>query len=932
MSASYPQDTAHTELRRVMKTLAKQKENKCESSVSIETGNNCWRWFEHVRERLLRLEENEIEVEEDVDEVDGRVDELLSPLVKLYFLKILLFDIGISLGDVATDVVQGINLTFDENWNIQWRTYHYGLAVFTFTWLPIIPVILHSATFRKTKQNRSSDSTSLVGTLIKYSSYLIFFPLVPTVKYMKLLLVRRRFNTNRQKLLYLKYEQETTELKAVSGSVESPLQLVLLLWLLMRGTLRLPWDEPPSSSCLEDSLGRIACLPSLPLLSLSFSFLSIVKSIFDLNLLPVFSSPIANRSKANLVGHVVLTLFPLLLCNVIFRLVSYAFIVTYIDYWAFIPGAVIYLSCLSMSGIVFIKQEGGLEEGGGEGGGVEEAGEDIHLDDLLTVNDTGEDQVSASSRGLLWNGSEWMSSSQFKGTAPGVKNESAGEDRENVDISNLINENNSPIFINSVAACFFPVVYTLFMEEAEVKRKAQNINFITRFLDWQQSILSYQTSLVNSCLIIVLLIIGILVTFVPSFNYRTNILDYFWFSTIVVFLVVLGLVGLLWSLWVYPRTIFPLTTEKVQKMITEETDVVRRRRRVTGESIVESVSSTSQIITNDGEGPPLSGLKVFFCCSLSSLVMLPGLLGLVLFSVFPHQPLYLLTGQRGQTSLNLRAAEILSTFNVPNIDFIQVKVHTNHSNERRLRLSHGNDYFDLLIDDRREELWRVSSPSNQVQDDPYIVIRNVDWDQIEFNPHHAFLCTGLERCIAGLTAMASCSSLEDSIFLESGEAGQRADRRPRKVLNSEGRIYESRRVETACFKNGLPCEEKMEMQMREVECENITFGERVRFFSSDGVEIPEYKIVLPNALEKDYCCGNSTTFLNFYGKNCNITSLIEKCIYSEDFQDGKCEFWGQLHSSVCFNGNCVIKKSFQTSCKDKSKAIGFCDVEEFYCR
>ena len=206
-----------------------------------------------------------------------------------------------------------------------------------------------------------------------------------------------------------------------------------------------------------------------------------------------------------------------------------------------------------------------------------------------------------------------------------------------------------------------------------------------------------------------------------------------------------------------------------------------------------------------------------------------------------------------------------------------------------------------------------------------------DWDQIEFNPDQTFLCLGLERCVAGLTDLASCSGMEDRIFLQTGQAGQRTDQRPRKVLNSEGRIYESLRVETACFKNGLPCEEEIEVQMREVECDNITFSERVRFFSSDGVEIPHYKIVLPNSLEKDYCCENSTTFVKFYGRNCN-TSSHDNCIYSEDFLDGKCDFDSQLHSSVCFNGNCVIKKSFQTSCKDKSKAIGFCDVEEFYCR
>ena len=58
------------------------------------------------------------------EEVDGVAEELVKPVVKLVFLKILLIDIGISLGDVITDFLQGISLVFGSDWSIQWNTYH----------------------------------------------------------------------------------------------------------------------------------------------------------------------------------------------------------------------------------------------------------------------------------------------------------------------------------------------------------------------------------------------------------------------------------------------------------------------------------------------------------------------------------------------------------------------------------------------------------------------------------------------------------------------------------------------------------------------------------------------------------------------------------------------------------------------------------------
>ena len=84
-----------------------------------------------------------------------------------------------------------------------------------------------------------------------------------------------------------KYECSIRRLRSVSAGVEAPSQLILVLYLMMRGLVTLPWQQSVAASCLEDSLGRVACLPSLPLASLTFSIVAIIKATYDLNIDPI---------------------------------------------------------------------------------------------------------------------------------------------------------------------------------------------------------------------------------------------------------------------------------------------------------------------------------------------------------------------------------------------------------------------------------------------------------------------------------------------------------------------------------------------------------------------------------------------------------------------------------------------------------------------
>jgi len=272
MSSSYPATTGYLETRALLKTLTMGKRD-----TEVVLGDNMEVEDDKDKTRGKSIKdifqncfpEETSRSNEDVEDVDGVAEDLVKPVVKLVFLKILVVDIGISLGDVITDFMQGISLVFDSDWNIQWNTYHYGLAILITMW---IPAIIAAGHFWGTK--RRGEIFGVQGNLfwksVCLTLFIIFFPLIPSLLYLQILIKKRRFLTNREKLKYLDLENTTHCLKGITGGVQSPLQVIILLWLMIRGILTFPWTNTPSYSCVEDSL---------PVASIIFSTLSIIKSI-----------------------------------------------------------------------------------------------------------------------------------------------------------------------------------------------------------------------------------------------------------------------------------------------------------------------------------------------------------------------------------------------------------------------------------------------------------------------------------------------------------------------------------------------------------------------------------------------------------------------------------------------------------------------------
>ena len=121
----------------------------------------------------------------------------------------------------------------------------------------------------------------------------------------------------------------------------------------MRGILTLPWNEPPKSTCVTDSLGRVACLPSVPMASVIFSVLSIIKAVFDLNIYPLVREYETSSRTVRMSFNLLLKFLPCFLSNALFRISAISIMFVYLDWWSVIPCLLLFLVNLMTFGVSF---------------------------------------------------------------------------------------------------------------------------------------------------------------------------------------------------------------------------------------------------------------------------------------------------------------------------------------------------------------------------------------------------------------------------------------------------------------------------------------------------------------------------------------------------------------------------------------------------
>ena len=900
MSSSYPVTRTQLEARKIVKYITSQrKETEVVLQNNAREEENPEDTKKDIKERLLGLPSffSTPQPEEDppdVDEVDGLADDLLKPLVKLVFLKILLVDIGISVGDMITDLLQGLSLVFDADWNLQWSTYHYGIGVLSIMWLPGLVVLLHQAsgeaTFRVFPEKSHWAVTFVLGIILFF-----LFPLVPTLLYLRVLLTKRRFRTGHEKLIFLQSEANSHEIKAIAGSLESPMELILLLWLVLRGILQLPWDRPLTSSCVGDSLGRVACLPSLPMASIIFSLLSILKTLSDLNISPLVSKTNHANSipKLAYTCHLIAQFCPFFVCNVLFRTAAFSYIITFLDNWAVIPGIMVLVLCLAHTMLTSSSQS--TEE------------EDL----MQPSGDTNQHDTRSS----------------------------CSQERD------ATFNRTTPILLNSLLGVLLPIAYS--PPTSESSGNKSRLEFQVKALaERQASILKSQALLVNTCTITVVIVIYCLVTFTSTFNYWSNILTPWWFSAAFFYLILLYLLSLLLS-WMPQLPLF-------NKDIPDNLSILRQRHP-TGESSCHSVHSTSSNLVEKEQGPTDLCLKILISLLLTLLAVAPSIAGIVLFKTLNDDNFHLMQmNERDDgliqrhfthlTSLNpdwngalFPSSPLAGCENLESLEHSLLLINMSIAACRTLHRRMTSTTFlpqlprsIIILEDLPKTRWRLSSPPPQLHLGQHLPVFSAlaqDWSQ-GWTASQAVVVRGQED---ERQTSLSCSNRRE---IHLGEERQDKGCTRRKHLREDGKIIEQICIKTSCTKNGMPCQPTAVKQSH-VECHTKLSSPVI--LDSELTRSIQINLTFAGGKVSDSCCIDSSNYLQFIGKHClnldflNLSKL--DCVFGETFKIQPCQRGRQEHSKFCnFPGlDCTISSTFLSFCEKTTHIKDICDIADFDC-
>ena len=172
-----------------------------------------------------------------------------------------------SLSDTISDLSVAIQLFILGKWK-------WGLAVIAIDYIPMWQVLLHTATSKAWKDlNDWKEKTSTILILLLAP---IAFPLFQ-IRWL-INLYKDRLNEKR-KNNFLHQNCRLAEL--ISGTLESPLQLLLMMIMYTYNILPSPWSE---DYIIEDSVGNKLNVGALPgIMSVSLSSISIITNALDLS-------------------------------------------------------------------------------------------------------------------------------------------------------------------------------------------------------------------------------------------------------------------------------------------------------------------------------------------------------------------------------------------------------------------------------------------------------------------------------------------------------------------------------------------------------------------------------------------------------------------------------------------------------------------------
>jgi len=264
-----------------------------------------------------------------------------STLGVLVILKVIFIDILITgFGDAITDLLQGVYMIIEEPLNNEdkWETRIAGVAVILICWVPGIVAILHliashkdeflfldESVDKRIRKSRRKHFFILLGLCF------FFYPIVPTLGYM----INLCYMTGGQDHTSHKIEMFAKVGHSISGCIEAPMQMVMVLFLILKEYLPIPFMDDPRYVDFEDRHGNsITFLAQIPVLTFIFSVTNILSSAFTINLFNVYVGQFKDKTSFHRYFNLIGGHFPFFLLQICFRITSFTLLLIYFDLWA----------------------------------------------------------------------------------------------------------------------------------------------------------------------------------------------------------------------------------------------------------------------------------------------------------------------------------------------------------------------------------------------------------------------------------------------------------------------------------------------------------------------------------------------------------------------------------------------------------------------
>merc|ERR1711962_1701200 len=270
--------------------------------------------------------------------LDGGAGSTLGVLV---VLKVLFVDILITgFGDAITDLLQGIYMIVEEPLNSEDTndTIAAGIAVILICWVPGIVAILHLIASHKDEFLFLDESVDVNIRKSRRRNFFIllglcffFYPIVPTIGY----LINLCYMTGGQDQTSHKIEMFAKVGHSISGCIEAPMQMVMVLYLVLKEYLPIPFQDDPRYVNYTDRFGNdISFIANIPVLTFIFSITNILSSAFTINLFNVYVGQFKDKDSFKRYFNLIGGHLPFFLLQISFRITSFTLILVYLDTWA----------------------------------------------------------------------------------------------------------------------------------------------------------------------------------------------------------------------------------------------------------------------------------------------------------------------------------------------------------------------------------------------------------------------------------------------------------------------------------------------------------------------------------------------------------------------------------------------------------------------